>query len=578
MADDLPGLPAGPAARWLRGVLPELFGDGPWRAEVISGGLSNITYRLWLPGGTIILRRPPLAHVLPRAHDMAREYRVLRALYGTPVPVPEPLALCSDPDVLGVTFYVMRDVPGSVLRTPADTEALSPADRGSLADDLIGVLADLHEVSPDAVGLGDYGRRSGYCVRQIRTWGAQWERSRTRDLPDMETLLARLADLVPEDSACTIVHGDFRLDNTVVAMPSGGEPPRVAAVLDWELSTLGDPLADLATTMTYWHDPGDVERGDIPVAAGLTDKPGFPAAESLAAAYAARTGRDLGNMSFYLALAWMKLAVISEGVHARYLGGQTLGEGYEKVGAAVPLLAARGLSALSGGGGAGRLPVAAVQDLVEGPAVRLGDRAKRAIRGVADADQVGDVVVVGHAEDLAGGLLVAHRGVPRSDTEVRGGDHHRVRGLAQVVLADDPAVVVVVLRDDQREGGGRPGDVAGAAPDGGQRLQLLAIRHEDEVPVLPVGRRGRPPARFGDAFEVGVRDRVRLVAADVAAGTDGVPGFHGSFPLRLSYVVIISQPAQPRHQRGRPLGGDAPWLGPVTRASSQIKVNSTATP
>lgn len=349
MADDLPGLPAAPIGRWLGDALPGLFDGGPWHAELISGGLSNITYRLWLPGGTVILRRPPLAHVLPRAHDMAREYRVLRALSGTPVPVPEPLALCSDPDVLGVTFYVMRDVPGSVLRTGADTEPLSPAVRGELAAALIAVLADLHNVSPDAVGLGDYGRRSGYCVRQIRTWGAQWERSRTRDLPDMDKLLARLAELAPEDSACTIVHGDFRLDNTVVSLPPE-EAPRVVAVLDWELSTLGDPIADLATTLSYWHDPGDAERGEIPVSAGLTDKPGFPTAESLAAAYAARTGRDLGNLSFYLGLAWMKLAVICEGVHARYLGGQTLGEGYAKVGPAVPLLAARGLRAIGDAG------------------------------------------------------------------------------------------------------------------------------------------------------------------------------------------------------------------------------------
>ncbi len=345
---DLPGLPAAAVRPWLGAALPGMFPGGPWTAELISGGLSNITYRLGLPGGTVILRRPPLGHVLPRAHDMHREYRVLGALFPTVVPVPEPLALCADPDVLGVTFYVMREVPGQVLRTPADTEVLSPPARAALASALIATLADLHGLSPDAAGLGDYGRRSGYCVRQIRTWGAQWERSRTRDLPDMELLLARLSERAPQDGACTIVHGDFRLDNTVVSPAANADVPRIAAVLDWELSTLGDPLADLAVTLSYWHDPGDTERGSIPVSAGLTDKPGFPAAAGLAAEYAARTGRDLGNLSFYMALAWMKLAVICEGVHARYLGGQTVGPGYEGVGAAVPLLAARGLVALAG--------------------------------------------------------------------------------------------------------------------------------------------------------------------------------------------------------------------------------------
>jgi aminoglycoside phosphotransferase (APT) family kinase protein len=349
MAEDLPGLPAAPVDKWLRTALPDLVRGGPWQSEVISGGLSNITYRLRLPGGPVILRRPPLGHALPRAHDMAREYRVLSALAPTSVPVPETLALCTEPDVLGVTFYVMREVPGEVLRTPQDTEALSPAARAAVTDSLVATLAELHAVSPDAVGLGDYGRRSGYCVRQIKTWGAQWERSRTRDLPDMDLLLARLAEAAPEDSACTIVHGDFRLDNTMVSLSSSGVP-RVAAVLDWELSTLGDPLADLAVTLTYWHDEGDVERGHIPVSAGLTDKPGFPNARGLASAYAELTGRDLANLSFYLALAWMKLAVICEGVHARYLGGQTVGAGYEKVGPAVPLLAARGLTALAEAG------------------------------------------------------------------------------------------------------------------------------------------------------------------------------------------------------------------------------------
>jgi aminoglycoside phosphotransferase (APT) family kinase protein len=350
MADDLPGLPAAPVERWLRSVLPELIQEGPWSAEVISGGLSNITYRLRLPGGTVILRRPPLGHVLPRAHDMGREHRVLTALFGTPVPVPETLALCTDPNVLGVTFYVMREVPGTVMRHPEDTDALVPQARAALADALVRSLADLHAVDPDAVGLGDYGRRGDYCVRQIRTWAGQWERSKTRDLPDMEVLIKRLAEAVPEDSGVAIVHGDFRLDNTIVGLagqaPRIAVAPRIAAVLDWELSTLGDPLADLAVTLTYWHDRDDPERDKIPVSLGLTNKPGFPASREIASAYADRTGRDLGNLPFYMGLALMKLAVICEGVHARYLGGRTVGEGYDRVGPAVPLLVVRGLRTL----------------------------------------------------------------------------------------------------------------------------------------------------------------------------------------------------------------------------------------
>jgi aminoglycoside phosphotransferase (APT) family kinase protein len=346
VAEDLRGLPATAAEKWLRSELPDLLGDGPWRADVISGGLSNITYRLSLPGGNVILRRPPLGHTLPRAHDMAREYRVITALRPTPVPVPETLALCEDPSVLGVTFYVMREVQGAVLRTTDDTEPLSLAQRGQLSDVLIDTLADLHAVDVDAAGLGDYGKRSAYTTRQIRTWGRQWEQSATRSLPDMERLLTRLSERAPErDSGLAVVHGDFRIDNTVTTFGDDGTP-RIAAVLDWELSTLGDPLADLATTLSYWHDPGDEERAKIPVSGGLTDKEGFPTAASLAERYAARTGRDLGDFAFYLALAGMKLAVICEGVHARYLGGQTVSEGYDRVGPAVPLLVSRALKAL----------------------------------------------------------------------------------------------------------------------------------------------------------------------------------------------------------------------------------------
>lgn len=346
VTDDLPGLPAGAAERWVRRTLPGLLQDGPWRAELISGGLSNITYRLRLPGGTVILRRPPLGEILPRAHDMRREHRVLTALAPTAVPVPEPLALCTDPEVIGATFYVMAEVPGQVLRSAADTDRLTPRTRAGLADALIGTLADLHAVEPDAVGLGDHGRRGGYCGRQIRTWGGQWQRSRTRPLPDMDTLLAALSDRLPVERESTIVHGDYRFDNTIADLTGG---TRIAAVLDWELSTLGDPLADLGVALTYWHDIGDEERARIPVAAQVTAKPGFPSAHELAGTYAALTGRDLDALPFHLALGAMKLAVILEGVHARYLGGKTVGDGHDQAGAAVPILVARGLRILAHG-------------------------------------------------------------------------------------------------------------------------------------------------------------------------------------------------------------------------------------
>jgi aminoglycoside phosphotransferase (APT) family kinase protein len=344
---DLVGLPAAPARNWVGGNLPAADVSGEWAPELIAGGLSNITYRLPLPSGTLILRRPPVGHLLPRAHDVAREYRVLAALFGSAVPVPEPLGYCADPSVIGAPFYVMREVGGEVLRSRPDTGRLTAGQRSAVAGQLASTLAALHAVDPAAVGLGDFGRRGGYCTRQLATWGAQWDRSRTRDLPDMIRLLAALAKRAPEDSGTGIVHGDYRLDNVIVDLGEGG--PRIRAVLDWELATLGDPLADLGTTLAYWHDEGDLERALVPVAAGVTAWPGFPTAASFASCYAAASGRELRDLGFYLALGTMKIAVILEGVHARYLAGQAAGPGYDAVGAAVPVLVARGLRQLRAG-------------------------------------------------------------------------------------------------------------------------------------------------------------------------------------------------------------------------------------
>jgi aminoglycoside phosphotransferase (APT) family kinase protein len=337
---DLRGLPEKAARAWLHTVLPVHDGDDDWSAEVIGGGLSNLTYRIRWGGERLVLRRPPLGHILPRAHDMGREFRVLSALAPTAVPVPDAIAFCDDDTVIGAPFYLMREVEGSVLRHAEDARLLTAAQRGALANQLVDVLADLHQVDPDAIGLADFGPRSGYAERQLRTWGRQWQRSRTRDLPDLDKLLETLAGNLPRGGSTTLVHGDYRFDNAVVSvLPS----PRITGVLDWELSTLGDPLADLATMLAYWHDPADKERVHVPVSVGLTTLPGFPSRADLAERYAAGTGRDLSRITFYLALAAMKLAVIFEGVHGRYLSGSGVGEGYAAADEAVPTLVSYGL-------------------------------------------------------------------------------------------------------------------------------------------------------------------------------------------------------------------------------------------
>ena len=336
---ELPGLPAKSIQGWLRTALPNSDLNGA-SASIISGGLSNITYRITLADGDFILRRPPLGHILPRAHDMAREFRILTALWPTRVPVPEPVALCTDPDVAGAPFYLMREVQGDIFRTAEDTARLDVVQRRTVGEALVRALGDLHSVDPSAVGLSDYGRRDGYAARQLRTWSGQWERSRTRDLADMDRLLEALASRVPADCESTITHGDFRLDNTIIDLGSGTS---VSAILDWELSTLGEPLGDLGLMLTYWHDLGDEERAQIPVAAGVTALEGFPTGAEVAELYSKETGRSLDQLDFYTALGAMKLAVILEGVHSRYLEGTSVSDGYAGVGAAVPLLVDRGL-------------------------------------------------------------------------------------------------------------------------------------------------------------------------------------------------------------------------------------------
>ena len=336
---NVPGLDLTRLAGYVSEAAPGLL-EAPLSAEVIAGGKSNLTY-LVRGGRAAVLRRPPLGHVLPTAHDMAREYRVIAALYPTGFPVPEPLHLCQDTDVIGVPFYLMSFVDGIVLRDKADIDGLAPDAARRAGELLADTLAALHAKDPAAVGLGDFGRPVGYLERQVRRWHEQWRRSQTRELPALEDVAARLAAGVPADGRATIVHGDFRLDNVMV----DGDVRRILAVLDWEMATLGDPLADVGLLVVYTQLAAD---GLAPTTPRFGPAQGFLSASELVDRYAAATGASVSNIGWYVALGYYKLAIISEGIHARYLQGKTVGAGFERMGSAVPLLIERAAAALEG--------------------------------------------------------------------------------------------------------------------------------------------------------------------------------------------------------------------------------------
>ena len=314
--------------------------QGELEAGLLAGGRSNLTYLLSDGRTRWVLRRPPLGGLTPSAHDVLREYRIMAALAGSGVPVPRAIA-CADKDgPLGVPFSVVEYVPGPVIRTEQELHALPQADIDRCAYALIDVLARLHALDPEEVGLGSFGRPQGYLRRQVRRWYDQWRQVRTRDLPDVDALHARLAEAVPAESGASVVHGDFRIDNVIVAPD---DPATVRAVVDWEMATLGDPIADLGLHIAY-SDPAFA-----PVLGGsaASTSPRLPAADDLVGRYAAVTGRDLGGFSFYLGLGYFKAAVIAEGIHARFLQGATRGEGFDTAGESTAPLAAAGLRALS---------------------------------------------------------------------------------------------------------------------------------------------------------------------------------------------------------------------------------------
>jgi aminoglycoside phosphotransferase (APT) family kinase protein len=307
---------------------------GPLTATVISGGRSNLTYRVTGGAedtGTVVVRRPPLGHVLPSAHDMTREYRVISALSAIGFPVPRPLLLCTDPDVLGAPFYVMENVDGVVLRGGAKVD---PTTARTCGEVLVDLLVRLHAVDHGAVGLGDFGRPEGYLTRQVTRWHQQWERSQTRELPLLDEVTARLAKEIPQSSRAGIVHGDYRLDNVMFDR----DVTRILAVMDWEMATIGDPLADVGLLVVY------TDLAQLRITPPVPD--GFPTGAELAARYAAATGIDVAHLDWYVAFGNYKLAIIGEGIHARYLQGKTVGEGFEAFGPAVPVLIERAAAVL----------------------------------------------------------------------------------------------------------------------------------------------------------------------------------------------------------------------------------------
>lgn len=329
--------PQGLDLRRLRDFLdarhPGLRG-GELAAEIIAGGRSNLSYHVGDGHREWVLRRPPLGHVLPTAHDMTREHRVITALADTAVPVPATVLLCEDPDILGAPFYLMEFVAGTPYRTSEQLGRLGPERTRSIVLSLVDTLVDLHDVEPGDVGLGDFGRPDGFLERQVRRWGRQLDASRSRDLPGIDELHRGLADRLPASPGATVLHGDYRLDNVLV-----DPADRITAVLDWEMSTLGDPLTDLAVLVAY-------SGRDMPAVAGVSsaaDAPGHPGTDEIVARYAERSGRDVSALDWYLGLAAFKLAVILEGIHYRYTQGKTVGTDFENIGEAVPALVAGGL-------------------------------------------------------------------------------------------------------------------------------------------------------------------------------------------------------------------------------------------
>jgi len=308
------GIDVEAVTRWFRehitGVQP------PLSFSLIAGGHSNLTFKVTdAAGHDYVLRRPPLSHVLASAHDMGREHKIISALWPTPVPVPQALGFCADPTVNGAPFYVMAFVDGVVLHdAEIARQSLGEPQRRATGESFVDVLSDLHDVDVDAVGLGDLAKKQDYIARQLKRWYGQYQQSKTRELPAVDRVHDALKARIPPQGRASVVHGDYRLGNCITETAKG----QIVAVLDWEICTLGDPLADLGYVLATWTQSTDPVAG-TPGAPSLA--PGFPNRDEVLERYAKRSGRDLAKIDFYVAFSMWKSACIIEGVYARYLGG-----------------------------------------------------------------------------------------------------------------------------------------------------------------------------------------------------------------------------------------------------------------
>lgn len=322
---------------YLAQQLPGL--DAPLKLERVKGGHSNETFYITRGEQQLVLRRPPRGPLLPTAHDVLREYRILKALNTTNVPTPRVLLACEDTEVIGAPFYIMERVQGVVIRSQLPEFASDEAGRRALSMRLVDALVDLHAANWRAIGLENLGKPDGYISRQLRRWSDQLERSRRGPLPDLDAVTAWLAQHQPESPPATIVHGDYRIDNVMFA----AKEPRVVAIFDWEMATIGDPLADVGYLLSFWREPGEPEPEFASDAWRVMEKPGFMTRAEITDYYAQRSGRKVQDVAFYEALAIWKLAILLEGSYSRHRSGTTDDPFFAELEKGVPALAHRAL-------------------------------------------------------------------------------------------------------------------------------------------------------------------------------------------------------------------------------------------